>query len=362
MRFSVAVPLQRIVNGRYEYDLDSFIAECQAAERAGFYSAVVGERRIGVTAYTTSPDVLAAVALANTTRLGFAITVVQLPLRDPVQVIHDATAPNSLFPGRFRLGVGAGYNEHAFELLGAKLTERGRDMERGPEVINAFRNGEISVDVGRGPVPAMGRHRPEVWVGAWAKAGVRRTARLAVRRALPARGRVHADDITSDGLVQSCKDARLDELAALGAAAPTEAARNVVFAEVEKIVLIDKICWVSLFNQVDNFALSNAVRGSGPGSISRSTTSSSHSDNSPTDTTRSPYPPTAALSRPSRVSRLGAVGGPPTGGRAPAGRQAGTAGRRARSRTRSGRRWEGRRRSSGAAPTSRESRRCWRAR
>ena len=183
MRFSIAVPLQRIVNGRYQYDLDSFIAECQAAEQAGFHSAVVGERRIGVTAYNTSPHILAAVALAKTTQLGFAVTVVQLPLRDPIQVIQDATVLNALFPGRFRLGVGAGYNEHAFEFFGKDLNDRGRAMEEGLRQINAFRNGEISIDVGRGPVPAldpaMGDCYPEVWVGAWAQAGVRRAARLA---------------------------------------------------------------------------------------------------------------------------------------------------------------------------------------
>jgi alkanesulfonate monooxygenase SsuD/methylene tetrahydromethanopterin reductase-like flavin-dependent oxidoreductase (luciferase family) len=183
MRFSIAVPLQRIIDGQYRYDLPSFIAECQAAEKAGFHTAVVGERRIGVTAYNTSPHLLAAVALAKTTRLAFSIMVVQLPLRDPIQVIQDATVLNSLFPGRFRLGVGAGYNEHAFEFFGKDLKDRGRAMDSGLERINAFRNGEISIDVGRGPVPAldpaMGEHRPEVWVGAWAKAGVRRTARLA---------------------------------------------------------------------------------------------------------------------------------------------------------------------------------------
>ncbi len=183
MRFSIAVPLQRIIEGRYQYDVESFIAECQAAERAGFHAAVVGERRMGVTAYNTSPHILSAIALANTTRLRFAIMVVQLPLRDPVQVIQDAMVLNSIYPGRFRLGVGAGYNEHEFEFFGKDLDARGQAMEEGMEKINAFRDGDITIDVGRGPVPAldpaMGDCRPEVWFGAWAKAGVRRAARLA---------------------------------------------------------------------------------------------------------------------------------------------------------------------------------------
>jgi alkanesulfonate monooxygenase SsuD/methylene tetrahydromethanopterin reductase-like flavin-dependent oxidoreductase (luciferase family) len=183
MRFSIAVPLQRIVDGEYQYDLPSFIAECQAAEEAGFYSAVVGERRMGVTAYNTSPHILAAVALANTTKLGFAIMVVQLPLRDPYAVIQDAMVLNSFFPGRLRLGVGAGYNEHEVTLLGKRLEDRGQAMEEGLATINAFRNGEIELDLGRGVVPAldpaMGDCRPEVWVGAWAKSGVKRAARQA---------------------------------------------------------------------------------------------------------------------------------------------------------------------------------------
>ena len=183
VRFSVAVPLMRVIDGRYVADYEAFIAECRAAEAAGFYSAVLGERRIGVTAYTTSPHVLAAAALADTDTLGLAVTIVQLPLRDPFQVVQDAVVLNSLFPGRFRLGVGAGYNEHAFEMHGVSLRDRGRLMEEGLETINAFLDGDVNIDVGRGPVPALdpayGDHRPEVWVGSWAEAGVRRTARLA---------------------------------------------------------------------------------------------------------------------------------------------------------------------------------------
>jgi alkanesulfonate monooxygenase SsuD/methylene tetrahydromethanopterin reductase-like flavin-dependent oxidoreductase (luciferase family) len=183
MRFSVAVPSMRIIDGRYTFDPDAFVNECRVAEEAGFDGAVVGERRIGVTAYCTSPNVLGGMVLANTERLTFSPMVVQLPLRNPIDVIQDATVLNSVYPGRYRLGVGAGYNEHEFHLLGVPMTRRGALMEEGLTLINRFRDGEMSVDLGRGTVPALdpalGPCRPEVWVGAWTRAGVERTARLA---------------------------------------------------------------------------------------------------------------------------------------------------------------------------------------
>lgn len=183
MKFGIAVPAMHIVDGKYRFDPRSYVAECVAAEKAGFHTAVVGERRIGVTAYCTSTAVLAGLALANTQTLSFCPMVVQLPLRSPIDVIQDACVFNAVYPNRYRLGVGAGYNEHEFELLGVPMTARGRLMDEGLRTMNRFRNGEISVDLGRGLVPAMdpalGECRPEIWVGAWTEKGVIRTAREA---------------------------------------------------------------------------------------------------------------------------------------------------------------------------------------
>lgn len=183
MRFAIAVPAMYIVDGKYRFDPLSFVAECCAAEKAGFHTAVVGERRVGVTAYCTSTTVLAGLALANTKSLSFCPMVIQLPLRSPVDVIQDACVLNAAYPNRYRLGVGAGYNEHEFALLDVPMTARGRLMDEGLQAMNRFRNGEISVDLGRGIVPAMdpalGDCRPEIWVGAWTEKGVIRTAREA---------------------------------------------------------------------------------------------------------------------------------------------------------------------------------------
>ena len=183
MKFSCSVPLQRIINGTYEYDLYSFLRECQALEHAGFDSITAGERRIGPTAYCPSPHVLAATALSHTARIRYLSSVVVLPLREPIGLAQDAAVTNAFFPGRYRLGVGAGYNQHAFHLLGVSLGDRGRLMEEGMTAIRDYFDDQLSVDLGQGvfPVrdPAMGNLTPEVWGAAWAPGGVERVARLA---------------------------------------------------------------------------------------------------------------------------------------------------------------------------------------
>jgi alkanesulfonate monooxygenase SsuD/methylene tetrahydromethanopterin reductase-like flavin-dependent oxidoreductase (luciferase family) len=107
--------------------------------------------------------------------------IIQLPLRNPIDIIQDACVLNAFYPHRYRLGVGAGYNEHEFNLLEVPMTARGRLMDDGLRMMNRFRDGEIRVDLGRGVVPAMdpalGDCRPEIWVGAWTDPGVVRAAR-----------------------------------------------------------------------------------------------------------------------------------------------------------------------------------------
>ena len=66
---------------------------------------------------------------------------------------------------------------------------------------------------------------------------------------------------TSAGLVKACTNERLDELAVIGATAQTAEERNAAYSEVERIVLVDLVCWVSLFDQVDNFAYTTGLGG-----------------------------------------------------------------------------------------------------
>lgn len=184
MKISIAAAAQHVVDRHRVFDLDALTAECQAAERAGFYAAYTGERRAsGTTSYSHNPLLMSSFMLANTERLRVGAGIVVLPLHHPVAVIQDAALLSRLFDGRFRLGLGAGYTDADFEALGVPLSERPRRMEIGLRAIDAYRNDrafELEPPY-RGSVPrrdeALGPDRLDVMAGGWSVNGVRRAAR-----------------------------------------------------------------------------------------------------------------------------------------------------------------------------------------
>ena len=186
MRFSLAMASQRVVEERRSFDHSALRDECHRAEAAGFYAAYTGERRAtGPTSYSHSPLITAAYMLANTTTLRVGAGLVVLPLHHPIAVIQDAAVLDAMYPGRFRLAVGAGYTDADFEALGVPLSERGSRMESGLAAIDAYRHGRVE-DLQapyRGRVPvrdeALGRDHLDVFAGGWSIAGVRRAARYA---------------------------------------------------------------------------------------------------------------------------------------------------------------------------------------
>lgn len=187
MKFSFSTTVVGMRNDERRWDLDAYIEECRVAEECGFAYAYKGERRghgphSGRHGVVNNAQIIAQYGLANTSSLKFSSGIVLLPLYHPVAVIQDATMLNALYPGRYRLAVGAGYLQDDFDVFGVDLSERVVRMRRGLAAINAYRNGERFEfgpdDPWRGTVPprdpAMGADPvPEVWVGAWSDVGVR---------------------------------------------------------------------------------------------------------------------------------------------------------------------------------------------
>jgi probable F420-dependent oxidoreductase len=112
--------------------------------------------------------------------------VLVLPQRQTALVAKQAAEIDILTGGRFRLGVGLGWNRVEFEALGEQFTNRGRRVEEQIEVLRRLWT-EPTVDfegefhripeAGINPLPVQ---RPiPIWVGGSAEAAIRRTARLA---------------------------------------------------------------------------------------------------------------------------------------------------------------------------------------
>src|ERR1700758_4767695 len=130
------------------------------------------------------PFVLFGYLSGCTTKLGFSTGVLILPQRQTVLVAKQAASLDVLSQGRFRLGIGVGWNQVEFTGLNEDFHNRGRrsaDQERvmqaqwaDPEVKFESEFHHID-DAGINPRPASGR--VPIWYGGHAEATFRRCAR-----------------------------------------------------------------------------------------------------------------------------------------------------------------------------------------
>jgi probable F420-dependent oxidoreductase len=154
-----------------------------AAARAATFNT--DYQRVGTTrnAYH-DPFVLFGFLSGCTQKIGFATGVLILPQRQAVLVAKQAASLDELSGGRFRLGVGVGWNEIEFTGLNENFHNRGRRSAEQVRIMQALWAqphvkfaGEFHRldDVGINPRPASGR--VPIWFGGHAEATFRRAAR-----------------------------------------------------------------------------------------------------------------------------------------------------------------------------------------
>lgn len=184
MKFSLIPPNQSLRDGARVFDFASFIAQCRAAEAAGFTTVYTGEKHQGETSYSPNPTLLAGAALAHTTSIAAGVALSVMPIRHPVNLAEDAAMLNTMYPGRYRLAVGAGYFHGDFSPFGVTLDQRTPRMEEGLAAIAAFNEGR-AYELAKGwtgTLPARDRALATtgpVYVGTSTQSGVRRVARAA---------------------------------------------------------------------------------------------------------------------------------------------------------------------------------------
>jgi len=130
--------------------------------------------------------VLFSFAAAITTRLELSTGVLILPQRQTALVAKQAAAIDVLSGGRFRLGVGVGWNWVEFDALGMSFTDRGKRVEEQIALLRrlwtepsvTFEGTWHHVDrAGLNPPPV--RRPIPLWMGADTPRAIRRVARLA---------------------------------------------------------------------------------------------------------------------------------------------------------------------------------------
>ncbi|MGH2353174.1 MAG: LLM class F420-dependent oxidoreductase [Chloroflexota bacterium] len=144
------------------------------------------ERVYSIESLLHEPLTLAAFIAGVAPRLGFLTSVVILPQRQTALVAKQAAEIDLLTNGRFRLGVGIGWNPVEYEALGMRFEDRARRFEEQIALLRRLWTERVVTLEGRHhTVRAAGLNpRPiqqpiPIWIGASAERAVRRAARIA---------------------------------------------------------------------------------------------------------------------------------------------------------------------------------------
>jgi alkanesulfonate monooxygenase SsuD/methylene tetrahydromethanopterin reductase-like flavin-dependent oxidoreductase (luciferase family) len=154
-----------------------FLDWARTADQAGFHAFGTIDRPGGD---FWEPLISLAAAAAVTERVRLATTILQMPNRNEVLVAKQAAVIDRLSGGRLDLGVGLGWDENDYKVLGARWPKRGKKLERQLRKIRrvwrAAKKASPETAV-LGPAP-MQKPLPPIWIGAQAPIAVARAVEM----------------------------------------------------------------------------------------------------------------------------------------------------------------------------------------
>jgi alkanesulfonate monooxygenase SsuD/methylene tetrahydromethanopterin reductase-like flavin-dependent oxidoreductase (luciferase family) len=145
--------------------LDRISDFARRVEAAGFPGIWTGDSLGRGRATLDSLQLLTALA-AVTSKVELGISVLQLPLRNPVELAQRALSVQAMSGNRLILGVGSGSTRDDFELLGYDYDHRFRTFRQDLEIMDKVWNGE---PVNGGTLSAWPgcKGGPPILIGAW---------------------------------------------------------------------------------------------------------------------------------------------------------------------------------------------------
>lgn len=149
----------------------------QLIERTGFDGIWIGES-IGRATFPV-PDVLAwlLAAAAGTERIELGTTILQVPLRHPVELAQRLMSVHGLTGGRFIAGLGSGSTRADFDAVGVSYDDRFKLLAAALPTIRRICRGEKVGDAYLPPWSNTGSG-PPIMIGSWHSGiWVRRAAR-----------------------------------------------------------------------------------------------------------------------------------------------------------------------------------------
>lgn len=143
------------------------------AETAGFDSLALLDR---LTYDNPEPLIALAVLAGVTTRIRLQTEVLLGPLRSTALLAKQVATLDRMSGGRFVLGIGVGGRPDDHAAAGTPITRRGELLDRQLTDLRAIWRGEPYPSAGIGPRPVT-TGGPEILIGAFAPAALRRVAR-----------------------------------------------------------------------------------------------------------------------------------------------------------------------------------------
>ena len=135
-------------------------------EASGFPGIWVGDS-LGRGRPTLDPLVALAALAAATDKVELGIGVLQVPLRNPIELAHRVQSVQALSGGRLRLGVGSGSTEDDFVLLGYDYSKRFRTLMESLDIMRQAWRGVAANGGGTLSIWPGCEGGPPILLGAW---------------------------------------------------------------------------------------------------------------------------------------------------------------------------------------------------
>jgi alkanesulfonate monooxygenase SsuD/methylene tetrahydromethanopterin reductase-like flavin-dependent oxidoreductase (luciferase family) len=162
MRVSTMIRISAKADSRLIDRITSFARQVEAR---GFPGIWIGDSLGRGRPTLDSLQVLTALA-AVTAKVALGISVLQLPLRNPVELAHRVQSLQAMSNNRLILGVGSGSTRADFELLGYDYDHRFRTFKNDLEIMKRVWNGE-PVNGGTLSTWPGCESGPPLLIGAW---------------------------------------------------------------------------------------------------------------------------------------------------------------------------------------------------
>jgi alkanesulfonate monooxygenase SsuD/methylene tetrahydromethanopterin reductase-like flavin-dependent oxidoreductase (luciferase family) len=163
MRIAINMPLKDFQGN--PLDARGIMARARMVEDAGLDGIWMGD---GISPNMTRPDALMwlLVAAAGTNRVEVGTSVLQIPLRNPVELAQRFLTLQALTRGRFTVGIGAGSTRSNHDSVGVDFDKRFALLKDNMDIIRRLCNGETVGLANLNPWPQV-KGGPRYVVGAW---------------------------------------------------------------------------------------------------------------------------------------------------------------------------------------------------